>query len=89
MTVNDTLGAASNAYIFTPDVNNSESLPYFNSTPKVVDFSNEFMQETVFYFDGNLASSKRGARLIVRAFEKSPLLEVESHLYPVPIDNSS
>lgn len=89
MTANDTLGAASNAYIFTPSINNSESLPYFNSTPRVVDFSNEFMQETTFYFDGDLPSSRRGARLIIRAFEKSPMLQFETLLYPVPIDNSS
>lgn len=47
------------------------------------------MQETVFYFDKDLPLDKRGARIIVRAFEKSPMLEFEATLYPVPIDNST
>eukprot|EP00347_Sterkiella_histriomuscorum_P016349 403353533 len=79
----------SNAYIFTPSNNTPSSLPYFSSKPRVVDFSNEFMQETVFYFDNDLNKLHRGARIIVRAFEKSPMIEYDVQLYPVPLENST
>lgn len=43
------------------------------------------MQETVFYFD-DYQLNKRKGRVIIRAFEKSPMIEFDVYLNPIPAD---
>jgi hypothetical protein len=47
----DTDNVPSGAYIFKPSKDNPSSVPYFTGPSSMSTFSNEFMQETAFYFD--------------------------------------
>ena len=75
----------SGAYIFKPSINNTQSLPYFTNPPIIESYNCDFMQEIVFYFNDH---NKRMGRVIMRAFDKDPMLQFDVHLAPIPPDES-